>query len=716
MIQKLQRLYNTVDKRDNFTTFWCAVVFISAFAGDYFWIPKSPLLNHDTLSHFLQVQDCLSDDSCYLRLGPFKGESRIGVSHGAIILHFFVTVFWLGGGFEQIFLLSGIAYALAITLVFLLGKKIYGLLAGFTGALICYSYWNPANNPLMTLCNISVLFLPSALFLSASICYIFTKKMRYLLAASFAAGIGIQLHLAHAVHVAGLIFLIAVSPGGSRFGRAFFSFGAVVFLIQIFSPAMLIGTDFNLDFLASQKITDGSIDIGRFIFVLLSGIAVSILFIKKKRLKENRNTSILFLLLCYLPFELLRIWLAPETKHYSWGLAPGISLLVISALISLWDLLPKRQFGILTVISLVFASIIWIFLYEPNDDKSDIGKSSEGNELLYPTFFNFTDARNLKEYLLEQEKWTVPEVFRHLRSGSEYGNFLIGLVYYSNKLDMFEPRVSDGRKDVDLAILKLKTSDMPVNLPSGWKLLNQNEQESLLLYQYHPYLDWNDFRICSTSEGGESPCSWEPVEYKPFINIDDRQKNLRAAYRYFYLKAFLRKVTNSPSLWIKIPIMMPAGASPRVIALPTYVLNKECTGAVVAVSGVKYLEKLPSSSVTVVSSDKASTGEITFYWDLSRRECPMTSPMYILPPVVEIDRESFNLYTKGDRTVKARPYVLSSNALNQITGSNLSEPDNTFFFPKTPKEPLCPLWYVITISFFLFLGLAASITICLRCS
>ena len=695
-------------------------VFAIALLASLSMAPTEPHMQEDAVGHLLKAKDCLLGNGCYLRLGPFSGQSVVGVSHGAAFLHLLVLVLGLGGASAQWYVLAAITHGLAAMLLFLLVIRALRLaiLPALAVTFLCHQGLMACVLP-ETISNPALLPLPAALLCAAAFCYVRSQQLRYLLVAALAVGIGVQLHLTFALHVPTLGLLVLLARPPQRLRHLALALGTVLVSIALISPAMLQDVQLSFDFLTSHRGRDHAIQ-GSVTAPLLLGaaglLAAGLLYLQRHRTGEIDR--FLLLLLAFVPTQVALLLLAPQGQAYynapfiagSLLLCAALPLLALDVLAPAWW--PAlRQHGLtwkplriahLLAWLLVLAFVVHSqtrFLWQRGDRPSSA--DSMATEHL-----PMRAAASLAQHFGAAQHWTIADFLRHLRGANGDVSELLGAIAY----DLPGQRAEQTRAAAqqDLVAVRLGDRDVPAALPPGWTELSRTRQSRLLALTYPPWLDWDRYLVCRRQRGDAQPCQWQPADYqRHVVKIHPDDQTLWAAQRHFVLEAF--NLEQGCALFgVRVPLRVPAHAASRTLLLPGLGFDsRTCNASIAAVTGVAHRGELPARSVELVPGAVEQVGEVLLVLD-SCVPTQRVSPLYRPPALLELDAPSRELFGKAAGAKAAPMPLLQVRELDAFRGGSIVAAQHQPV-GDAEREPTAPLWYAYSMAVGMSLALAAAV-------
>ena len=679
------------------------LVFSFSFIVFYLKIPEYLPIRSDTITPLLMARDCLSGLGCFLKVSTFDALPIGGFHHGAMFNHFMALIQYLGGSLHAFSIFMVFCTSLSVSLLFSLGRLLGGRYAGFMAALLLLFYWRviqPIGHDLIY--NPSLIPLPATLFLFASCLYIHKPNWPHLIIAAFALSLGMQVHGGFPMHIPGFIYIIVVAPAPRRWLRGFVGTALVILPILIASAPILLKLP-SWDALGPML----PVPIKVAVLLVVSSVA-AILFLGIK-LRNRVAPVILMIILTQLPLQLLHLILRPGVRRYSHSVKPAMALLLVGLGLLLWRRFPRIRsvfnltnriiaFSLIALSLITFSIVTHVTL-------------SNSRFLKAQHVFFMTESEEAAQLLSAKPGRTYRDVFRHLRGGGSFYNLLNGLAYTYPKSK--NPLSEEGRslEAHDLAVFRITSNRIPSKLPAGWKVLGQRRKHALLVYQYRPYLNWDSFDFCFMSLKKPLTCRWRRTDYENRLITHPLDRGLWTARECPALRAFENNWPSCPfSLFIRVPLEIPAGGSSRRIVVPRHGLLRKCGGQIISISGVAHQGKLPAPSATLLSARQKISGFITLGWDFCNQTCPINDPR-LPPPVLEFDDKGYSLY-RNTPDYEMPPALTLSAQPRRLAPRNsprLPPPAKRY-----SKQLLAPLWYVIILSILIILGILLSIRILTR--
>ncbi len=701
-------------------------VFAVALVASMALAPTEPHMQDDAVSHLLRVKDCLLGNGCYLRLGPFSGQSVVGVSHGAAILHLLTLVWGLGGGAAQWYLLAAVTHALGAMLLFLLTMRWLrpGILPALAITLLCHQGSMAWVLP-ETISNPALLPLPSALLCAAAYGYLQSHKLRHLLAAALAVGLGIQLHLTFLFHVPTLLLLVLLARPPRRLRHLALALGTILASIALVSPAMLQDVQPSLAFLTSGGGRDHLLQgrLGPPLLLATAGLLAAGLLLLQRRRTGQVDRFFLLLLLGFVPIQVVLLALAPPGQAYYNAPFIGGSLLLCAALPLLaldhfapvgWRAL--RQNGLpwkpLRLAHLLAWLLLLVLVLQGQVRAlRQRGEHGSASDSLAAEHLPMRAAAGLAQHFGAAQHWTVADFLRHLRGASgDVGELLGAIAYYLPGQRAVPTRTAAQQ---DIVPVRVAARDVPQTLPPGWLELNRTAQSSVLTLAYAPWLDWDHYLVCRRQRAEAHPCQWRQADYqRRVVKIHPDDQTLWAAQRQFTLEVFTAE-QGCALFGVRVPLRVPANAAPRTLLLPGLGFDsRTCTAEIAAVAGVAHRGGLPARSVELLPGAVEQVGEVLLVLD----SCVPTqriSPLYRPPALIELDAPSRDLFAKAAGTKAAAMPVLPERELQAFAGGTVVAMQRQPV-GDAEREPTAPLWYALALAvgMVLALGTAAGCVAC----
>lgn len=705
----------------------CVGIFCFSFFIFLRHIPKNPEIHSDTIRHLFLVRDCINGYGCHLRASPDTG-SILGISHGAVFLHFLTMVHYLGGGIRECYIIIAFCTALAVTLLFYLGSKVYGTRTAFPAILLLTYYISFRAGALNVLWEPSLLFLPAVLFVFSSLCYVHTKKLTYFMISALALSVGIQIHLSFLMHFSGFLYLIYLTSKEKRFDTALLGIACVAFLMVIASTSMF--QNINMPTIISDS--SSRISIFSILMALITGcILLPPMYLSYRSLKYTDHVSIFLLMDCYFWWFMLS-FSKDIVNRYFFPLMPAIVLLISRGLYVFLsgDLFRQhsvsvRLSGNIKRFSGVFIGFVLLFFVLDMYRKIPLYNAERNKK---STFFTMNDAYEMSKYLNTTWKCDYGKVFRHLRGGSEYWELLNGIGYYYPVSFTHNGMRNSNACNEDFAVFKSDATGRVKRFPENWVALKNARKGIVLLYRYKPYLQWDAFDACVSGGALESSCAWKRVSYS-FVSSNNPK--LLASRWPFGITELASSFKDSFILYIKVPVYVPAGGPPRIIFVPAYRDDADtCGGTIEEVTGLSYAGKLPLRMIRINEESTSQSGIITFSWMFGRgSSCSAFAYHWMPPAVLELTPEqmdfylentkTYSRYRKGDMHRKLKRGKINKTAINSIPFSKKEKipgMQNVIYRHNTPKEvTTVPLVYVMVIMTGIASGMGMSVLFCLHC-
>ena len=728
-----------------YTVILCVAIFLCASADLRQLSQDSISAEPDAFRFLLMKNDCVYNNTCALRGDPQTNPLSVGVFQGAILNHLLALVGTLGGGEIDVLYTIRLLWALAIMLLFLMGKKIFGYSGGIAAAVILYFLWRHVYSmELTTLWPSRILPLYAVLYLFAASCYIKTLKLRYLLLTAFALSIGGQAHPTFGAAGLSMFYLIALSPRGERLLGFFLSMGTILLFFHLLSPGMFIRTDLKLGVLLQPS--TGNAHQGQFNWLTLLliswGILVAVLLKLAKDADVYKKRVSLFILVGYWPFLILAFASNLHAIRYYFGLLPGMALMVPLTLhLGKSVLLQKLKAPggkaflkstnwIMPLLGYMGAAILLVYMAKSSISIISIKKMRGPQENRYAMTLN--DARAMVDFLAGRTKHrSFGEIYRHMKGGKDNLQLLRGAALYT------PPNSKQGvskEKLKDFAVLKIISSKGGRSLPGNWQKIRNLAGMELIVKQYAPLLDWRVFWVALIPEKAKTITRWSKVEYSKCCSFNSP---------YWLSRMALEMDTGLPpsegnfSILLAVPIKVPANARPRILKpLDLRTPQTWLRASVLALNGIAHREKLPSPMITVEAGKKETSGLAFFVFGPSNKSWFGKYNIEFPPPVVleltpqdraflkianpGLFEHNINHGNRGDPGAKPiiNPTVLK-NLKGMTAGMLARMPRGSVATAKLNpakggQEPTAPRWLTTTIFIIVILITLLGIFLCSR--
>lgn len=676
------------------------LIFGLALPGHLSNVSMNPNLKVETVAHMIASRSCSTGEGCLLRVltvdGTMGSTTPIGIQHGALANHLMAVTETLTGNPLALGWVLAVMSALVSALMFLLGRKMWGLLAGLACAAAtlmfladkCGVLSHPAFTPL-----------PTTLYVAAACAHLVTGRGRHIFVAGFAVGVAAQFHLAAFAHLAGLSALVLMARPKSRMTAGLFATAGVVLPLAA-SPAMFFiikpcggATGGPSDFLSSA---------------LLLGAGAGLLLLSVLHRRYGPTARVVrFLATTHLPFAIALLLFGHDfTTKYMLPILPGLAILLVAGAVHALSALAHRcrprlpteatKVMRLVAITTIAIAAVALLVKDVSIPRLPLGRIDEhhrGNDLV------LSDAQAVAK-LLVSEGWTYREVFRGLRGGEGFWYLLQGLGYY---MPGDEPGV-DHLPETRLALTVLAAPERPATLPAGWSWAGENDSPGILVRTYEPRLRWDQFEVCFTQAGREVPCEWSQLHYAYQPAVHPSQAHLVYCRGAPQIENLL-SLQQGDVVLMAVPIRVPAGSDPRFITLGGSSWYG-CAGAIVAVEGVGYDGSLPARSVWIDGSKLETHGTVIFGWE--RRDCHVGFAIDMPPAVMEFDASDLPVagpLLEEEKRPEA-PALLS--VLDEIGAANFGRPIAPTYGRATSDfeqvvmmlEPMAPYWFAFLSSAF----------------
>lgn len=660
--------------------------------------PADPEVHLDTAAGLLATRDCVEGDACLLRLNPHGGASVSGVFHGALHLRVLLVLALLEASPTAPYELARVSVGLAAVLLFVAARRLYGSAAGFAAVLLLAAlFQGPHRLPLGMVWNANWVPLPAAGFVLAAARYLEVPRLRFLVAASFLAGLALQAHVAAGALALALFALLTWAPGRLRAAHALVAAATLVGCIQLGSPAMFL----DVEVLRSTGAGAGTGASATKLLALALFAGSAAVLLLARRVTDVRWRVPLFLGATFLPLEALLLLATHGENRYFYALVPGLALLPVGVLAPVLGLV-FRRIPFARALSPAAALLLagWFALHQWG-----VALDVRQNPLRIHTITE-GQAGQLSDHLAARG-WSFAEAFRRLRGGMDLPELMSGL---ASRL----PEQGTQRDTAHVAVFRPPAAALPADLPAGWTRLGQSDP-ALLLYEFEPVLRFDEVRVCHLDPHGDAACSWLRGRYaieRAFHPVDEG----RFWNRYWPSARVLDRAARCPSVAVvALRAELPAGAE-RHLALTRMDRHDACRAAVLDVHGIEGRGD-GGAAVTLAAGEAPAAGWVSIAVDLCDPACALGHNGGLLPPLVEGDEADL---AKVAGLVGAAPDTPEFVALRErlrARAANLPvAPAQEVGGHGTPFPPehVSSRAYALASALLLFAGLLGSMVVSLR--
>lgn len=692
-------------------------------------IPDHLPIHVDTSRHLAAVTDCLSGKGCLLRLSPRGGASVIGITHGALFLHFLALVGWLGGGVGTCLRVAALCTVSSVVGIAWMAGRLWGnvaaaavVVAGLLGmtsgrpVLEMGLLWNPAMSSL-----------PAALFLAGAICFIRSGRRVYLAIASFALSMGLQVHLSFLMLAPGLGFLCLLSARGQRSHSILLAVGIVACGVQLASPAMFLESIPHTARAALDlRAVGGDIPLPTAASIGVTGGSLLLLAWAWRSRKTHSGGLRLFLTFSYLPGLCVLALVQSSSARYYLPLAPGLVFLAAELIHgSITRLLERSEEPVRRILvasgSIAKVALPGCFMLLAFDsmrtDRHPTQFRPDSRDA-----FSFEQAEAAAAFL-SSEGWTYEEVFRHLRTAPNLERGLSGLAVYMPVPSQSDSPRGPRSKRPDLALAMGPSEGWPHPLPERWTPIATGGGNALALFTYEPWLQWDRFSRCRSPVAVDSDCD-------PILTIDYRNVAGPLGPEFLSsrfpvgMKGLMGTCDpREAPLRIRVPLELRSDGVGRVLYIPRIEgLECDCVGQIERMEGITVPENLPSASATLHALESPRTGTVTIAWVPGALSC-FSNSSTVPPSVLELrpeERDYLRRISEGENRSQTAGHTLAPT----VQDAEISRPGRTSAGGMVENlsmrsdvgdpfaEPLAPRSYVLTVMLLLCVVTAAGILHC----